>query len=198
MKGPDGFRGALALLLLLGAGSATAQMNVAISDAELQDPWVQSRAVVRTLAGAVESEDDPVRRMQAGSELDALARDLAEVQKGFEGMAIGIASNIGYAYIAAQASRELALEVGKVEADLAALYAGFGVAQRADAVAAQAAIAALREILARERPFERDVTQAIGSGSRNAIQALAGRWWAASEQVGETRDAVIALRRPPA
>lgn len=189
--------GAMTCAVLLGAGSAAAQMNAAISDGELQGPWVQSGAVVRTLAAAVESEDDPARSLQAGHDLDALEHDLAQLQARVESVAIGIASNIGYAYIAEEASRELALNVGKVEADFAALYAGFGVERRADAVAAQAAIAALREILARERPFERDVTQAIGSGSKNAILALAGRWWAAGERVGEARDAVIALRRQP-
>ena len=190
--------GAMAFAAFFGSGSAAAQMNAAISDGELQDPWIQSQAVMRTLADAVETEDDPARRAQIDRDLDVLERDLGELQTRVEGMAIGIASNIGYAYGAAEASRELALHVGKVEADLAVVYGGFGLAQRADAVAAQAAIAVLREILARERPFERDVTQAIGSGSKNAIQALAGRWWAASERIGEARDAVIALRRQPA
>lgn len=190
--------GALLFAGVLGVGSAAAQLNAAISDGELQEPWMQSRAVVQSLVEAVRSESDPARRARIDRDLDALERDLADLQGKVERMAIGIASNIGYAYTAAEASRELALDVGKVEAGFAALYAGFGVAQRADAVAAQAAIAALREILARERPFERDVTQAIGSGSKNAIQALAGRWWAAGEQVGETRKAVIEVRRRPA
>lgn len=198
MRKSTAFRSTMALLLLLGTGSAAAQMNAAISDGELQDPWVQSRAVVRTLADAVETEDDPVRRAQVDRDLDALERDLAELQAQVENVAISIASNIGYAYTAEEVSRALATTIGKVGSDFAAFYADLNVAKRKDVIAAQESIGTLEQVLARERPFERDITQAIGSGSRNAIQALAGRWWAASERIGEARDAVIALRRQPA
>lgn len=194
----DAVCGAMILGITLAAGSATAQMNAAISDGELQDPWVQSRAVVRTLADAVETEDDPVRRAQVDRDLDALERDLAELQAQVENVAISIASNIGYAYTAEEVSRALAMTIGKVGSDFAVFYADLNVAQRKDVIAAQESIGTLEQVLARERPFERDITQAIGSGSKNAIQALAGRWWAASERIGEARDAVIALRRQPA
>jgi hypothetical protein len=190
--------GAMIWIIALAAGSATAQMNAAISDGELQEPWVQSRAVVQTLADAVETEDDPVRRTQFDRDLDVLERDLAELQAQVENVAISIASNIGYAYTAEEVSRALAMTIGKVGSDFAAFYADLNVAQRQDVIAAQESIGALEQVLARERPFERDITQAIGSGSKNAIRALAGRWWAASERVGEVRDAVIALRRQPA
>lgn len=190
--------GALLVAGLLGAGSAAAQLNAAISDGELQEPWVQSRAVMQSLAEAVRSEADPARRTRIDRDLDALERDLADLQGKVERMAIGIASNIGYAYTAAEASRELAQKVDVVEADLASLYDGLDVTGRDDVAAAQASIEALKQLLLRERPFERDVTQAIGSGSKNAIQALAGRWWAAGERVGEVREAGIGLRRPPA
>lgn len=190
--------GAMIVIIALAAGSTAAQMNAAISDGELQEPWVQSRAVVRSLADAVETEDDPALRAQVYRDLDALERDLAELQAQIENVAIAIATNIGYAYTAEEVSRALAMTIGKVGSDFAALYADLNVAQRQDVIAAQASIGTLEKVLARERPFERDITQAIGSGSKNAIQALAGRWWAASERIGEARDAVIALRRQPA
>ncbi len=194
----DAVCGAVILIISLAAGSATAQMNAAISDGELQDPWVQSRAVVRTLADAVETDEDPARRARVYRDLDVLERDLAELQAQIENVAIAMASNIGYAYTAAAVSRGLAMTISKVGTDFAALYVDLNVAQREDVIAAQESIGALEQVLARERPFERDITQAIGSGSKNAIQALAGRWWTAGERVGEARDAVIALRRQPA
>jgi hypothetical protein len=189
---------AIMFAALLFAGTAAAQLSAAISDTALQEPWMHSKAVVLTLADAVGGETDPAQRTRLDQDLDGLERDLTELQGQLELVAIGIVTRIGYAYNAAEDSRGLALQIGKVEADFAALYADLAVAQRADAKAAQASIAALRETLAKERPFESDVNQAIGSGSKNAIQALAGRWWAAGESVGETRAAVVSLRRQPA
>lgn len=197
MRKLDTVCGAMILGILLAAGSATAQMNAAISDGELQDPWVRSGAVARTLADAIEAVYDSARRAQVDRDMDALERDLGELQAQIEKVAIAIASNIGYAYTAAEVSGALAMTVGKVGTDFAALYADLNVTQRADVIAAQESIGALEQVFARERPFERDINQAIGSGSKNAIQALAGRWWAAGERIGEARDAVIALRRQP-
>lgn len=189
---------AIGFTVLLAAASAAAQMDAAISDAELQDPWIRSKAVVSTLADAIGDKGDQAKRAQLDRDLDGLEGSLSELQAQLEKVAIRIVSKPEYSYIAAEDSRELARQIGKVEAGFAALYAGLALSDRADVLAAQAAIAALRELLSREHPFERDVTQAIGSGSKNVIQALAGRWWAASERAGEAKDAVIGLRRQPA
>jgi hypothetical protein len=57
-------------------------------------------------------------------------------------------------------------------------------------VATQESLAALRRILEDKNRLERDVVRALGSGSKNEIQALASRWWAGAQSVEEVRGAV--------
>jgi hypothetical protein len=180
-------RHAFALVLLLACACAAAQGNPAISDEHLIAPWIAARGVALTLPAGEAAQAEAERLDEA---LSGLAAALQET-------AISIVGKPEFSYDAAQRSSDLARQVGEVERLLGELFRGQEIAGRPDAQAAQAAIASLRATLAARASFERDVLSALGSGSRTAIQALAARWWKASERVDELRQVLAARQEGP-
>lgn len=181
----------LALAAFLFAGMAGAQWDQAISDKDLLDPWIQARTVVLSLpgvpAGAAAREQFPRR-------LDTLEEDLSGLRHELENAAVSIVARPEFSYDAAQRSLELSQRIVRVEQGLDDLFEALAVAERADVRAARDSIARLRQMLAEKTRFERDVLTTLGSGSKNAIQALAARWWTAADRVGEVAGAVRSLR----
>ena len=116
------------------------------------------------------------------------------MRREIEETAISIVARPEFGYDAAQRSFELSQRLIRVEQGLDALFAALAVADRPDVMAARESIGRLRRILEEKTRFERDVLATLGSGSKNAIQALAVRWWTAADRVGDVADAVRGLR----
>jgi hypothetical protein len=181
---------ALLLASLIASAPAYAQLNQAITDAELYEPWTLARtAAVAAIAAEARDAD---RAVADAGNLDA---SLAALRARFEDTAIAIVARPEFAYDAAQASFELSREVADAGAKLQAWLADYPAGQGGEAAAARDAIARLEAVLAQRNAFERDVFLAVGSGSKHAIQALARRWWTAAEQVEALRAAVGARRQ---
>ena len=75
------------------------------------------------------------------------------------------------------------------------MFDALSVSGRTDVLALKESLASLRGGLSSKNGLERDVLQALGSGSRNQIQSLAASWWDGSESVGRLREAVASARR---
>lgn len=176
-------RRALALAALLFAGAAAAQWDQAISDKELLDPWVQAAIVLQGLPAAGPS-----------GILASLEAELSSLRTELENTAISIVARPEFAYDAAQRSFELSQHIGKVEAGLDALFDALHISERPDAKAVQDSLDNLQKILAGRTRFERDILTTVGTGSKNAIQALAARWWTAADRVSDVAQATRALR----
>ena len=179
---------ALALAVSLLAGTAGAQWDQAISDKDLFDPWVQAATVLQGLPAAGRSGAE-TREILA-----SLEAELSSLRTELENTAISIVARPEFAYDAAQRSFELSQHVGKVESGLHALFAALHIRERPDAKAVQDSIENLKKILAGRTRFERDILTTVGTGSKNAIQALAARWWTAANRVNEVREAAAKLR----
>ena len=111
-----------------------------------------------------------------------------------ENTAISIVARPEFAYDAAQRSFELSQHIGKVESELDALFDALHISERPDAKAVQDSLDNLKKILAGRTRFERDILTTVGTGSKNAIQALAARWWTAADRVNDVAQATRALR----
>lgn len=180
-------RPALLAAGLLVAAPVFAQLGQAITDSDLYEPWVLTRNVAANLPAA----DGP----NAARDAQALDDALARLRAHFEEIAVSIVARPEFPYDAAQASAEMAGEVGLALRAFDAWLGNFPADNRVDAEAARRAIGRQQEILAQRNAFERDVMNAVGSGSKHAIQALSRRWWTASERVEEFRAAVAAGRK---
>jgi len=176
-------------LMLLAAGllfctGAAGQIGLAISDEEMLGPWRQATALVGTIAVA-----------PAPQALQALDETLAELQAQLENTAIHIVARPEFAYDAAQWSVTLSGHVAQAGEALDAVLAAPAVPDRAAAERVHDSVRHLRDVLASRAPFERDVLQTLGSGSKNAIQALSRRWWTVSEYVEALRKAAAGSGR---
>lgn len=180
---------ALALAAFLVSGPAGAQWDQAISDKDLLDPWIQTAAVLRVLS----MED--ATAAATGRRFVPLEEDLAGLRAELENTAISIVGRPEFAYDAAQRSVELSQQVEKVGQGLDAMFRELSVAARPDVKAARDSIAGFQQILAGRARFERDVLNTVGTGSKNAMQALAARWWTAADRVDDVRSAVVGLQR---
>lgn len=197
MRAPIGWpivvRGVLLGAMVLCAISAHAQSDAAITEAMLREPWVQQLAVLESVSPAVASA--PAGEQAAlGAKLAALEAALADYEEKVDRTIDRIIGDPQFAYIATEWSAELAERVAAVHAQFDALYAALGVAERGDVRKAQASLDALRELLARRQPFERDVINAIGTFSREPIVGLATRWWNGEERAIAVKKKVAALR----
>jgi hypothetical protein len=182
-------RPVLALAAVLFAGTAGAQWDQAISDNDLLDPWIQAKAVVIALPA------DRLSGVATRADLIELEGHLSSLRTELENTAISIAGRPEFAYDAAERSYELSQKVGKVQQGLDALFAALAQSDRADVKSARESIGRLQKILAERVRFERDILNTVGSGSKNAIQALAARWWTAGDRVGEVGEAIAGLRQ---
>lgn len=179
---------AIALAALLVCASAAAQWDQAISDKELLDPWVQARAVALALPA------DGLTAAGIEETLGRLDEELSALRVALENAAISIVAKPEFGYDAAQRSFELSQQVGKVEQQLDALFEALAMADRSEVKTVHDSIENLRQTLEARTRFERDVLTTLGSGSKNAIQALAARWWTAADRVNDLREA-LAMHR---
>lgn len=176
-------------VLALGcSASAQAQSSPAIAESELREPWVAQLQVLESLP-AVAPDQMPVERLLG------LETALAEYERQVDRVIDRIVGDPQFAYVADETSRALAKQLGEVHARFDAVYGALGIGDRADVRKAQAALDALRRTLAAEKPFEKDVLQALGSGSRQQIVGLATRWWNGEERAIAVKKAVGALAR---
>lgn len=180
-------RTALLAAGLLVAAPAFAQLGQAITDPELYEPWTLARDVAANLPAV----DGSNLARDARTLDDALAR----LRARFEDIAVSIVARPEFPYDATQASAEMAGEVGAVLQAFDAWLGNFSAGDRAGAEPARRAIARQQQVLAQRTAFERDVMNAVGSGSKHAIQALSRRWWTASERVEEFRAALASRRK---
>lgn len=177
------------LTLVLGAsGVAHAQADPAIPESMLRDPWVAHLQVVGSLSEA---------RPQSRDALTELEAALGEYERQVDRVIDRIVGDPQFAYAATETSRDLAQQLSQVHARFATVYGTLGIADRPDAREAQAGLDRLRQVLADERPFEKDVLQALGSGSRQQIVGLATRWWNGEERAIAVKKTVGALAKAP-
>ena len=187
---------ALALLAAFAPVTVMAQLDQAVSDATLLDPWDLERAAVLSLPDGWAAHDAPP---QLRSQLDATLRKLDEGLTGFESQVETLITRLvgdpQFPYVAAETSAEMSTQIATIRENFDSLYAALMVQQRADVQAAQASLEALKTTLAQKTPFERDVQRALGSGSRQEILALATRWWAGAERAVGVRKALSGLQQ---
>ena len=184
----------IVLIAILGAEETTAQMNQGLSDQDLIDPWLRAKAVVLSLAPLLgpTAASDQQRQLALG--LSKLEDDLSKLQVELEKVAIRIVAVPEFAYDASHKSSELSAQVVDIEKSFDALFGELKIRERPDVRAMQSSIDSLQQILSRQDRFERDVVQAIASGSKNEMQALAGQWWRVGESVEGVKLAVEGLR----
>lgn len=183
---------ALALVALSLPGVAGAQWDQAISDKDLLDPWIQAKAVVLALPAGIPS--DSTMRERLARDFYNLEEELSSLRTDLENTAVSIVARPEFSYDAAQRSFELSQQMGRVEQQLDAVFAALAISDRPDVKVTRDSVANLRQLLAARTRFERDVLITLGSGSKNAIQALAARWWTAADRVNDVREAVAKHR----
>lgn len=175
-------------VVLSASGAALAQSDPAIPESMLRDPWIAQLRVIGSL-----HEAGPLPR----TALEDLEAALGEYERQVDRVIDRIVGDPQFAYVADQTSQAMAKQLAQVLARFDAVYGALGIGDRADAHAAQGALDALRRTLAAEKPFEKDVLQALGSGSRQQIVELATRWWNGEERAIAVKQAVGALTRAP-
>ena len=185
-----------AFIAVFGPSVAHAQADDAIPARTLTEPWVATRAVVLSFTEIISEVGDIGRRSEIDRDLGQLEDRLSELATRQQSIAISIASNPGFAYNAATAAEEMAAQVAAIGQSFDTLSIELTVHDRTDVKAAHESIAALQRALAERNAVEREVINAIASGGRNQIQALAGKWWDGSESVSTAEAAVVQVRRP--
>jgi hypothetical protein len=174
--------------VLSASGAAQAQSDPAIPESTLRDPWVAQLRVIESLP-----DTGPLPRDQ----LADLETALGEYERQVDRVIDRIVGDPQFAYVADQTSQALAKQLAQVQLRFDAVYGAVGIGDRADVRDAQGALDALRRTLAAEKPFEADVLQALGSGSRQQIVGLATRWWNGEERAIAVKKAVGARARAP-
>ncbi len=187
-------------LVVLGAvaangNQAQAQWSSSISAGELLRPWEQHLAVLQSLSGSISTLAKTQPGMQISADLLALEADIEAFGQEVDEFLNRLAADPQFVYVAADTSRLLSIRLGKVHTQFDSVYLALGVAQREDIVTAQASLEALRKVLHEKRKFENDVTNALGSGARQPIVALAVRFWNSKEKSIEVRKVAANLRQ---
>jgi hypothetical protein len=178
----------------LCSGEATAQLAQAIPTKELVEPWNRAADVIRSLRPSFDTLDEREKR-QLDRELSELDKNLAELESQEQTVAIKIVSYPEFAYVVSESSDLLAEQLTRVENGFAGMLDALSVSGRADVSAMRASLNSLRQSLSNDKRLERDVLQALGSGSKNQIQSLAASWWEGSESVGRLREALANAKR---
>jgi len=185
--------GVLLVLAVACPERAAAQVQ-AITERDLTQPWIHATAALRSLvpASPKQSAND---RSELDRQLSRLDDELAALQAQEEKTAIRIVAVPEFVYGAAESSAEMSAQVAEISQRFDALFRNAGLQDHPDVRAMQTSLAALQRLLADRNALEADVIRAVGSGSRNLIQALAGQWWNGAESVSSAQQAVSELRR---
>ncbi|HTO45156.1 MAG TPA: hypothetical protein VML56_13850 [Burkholderiales bacterium] len=193
MRAFSNLAGALLVLAVACPERAAAQVQ-AMTERDLTEPWTHATAALQALV--------PVSAKLSARERGELARRLSELDDGLaklqaqeEKTAIRIVAVPEFVYGAAESSAEMSAQVAEISQRFDALFRNAGLQDHPDVRAMQTSLAALQRLLADRSALEADVIRAVGSGSRNLIQALAGEWWNGAESVHSTREAVAAQRQ---
>ena len=89
----------------------------------------------------------------------------------------------------------MSAQVAEISQRFDTLFRDTGLHDDANVRAMHTSLAALERLLADRNALEGDVIRAVGSGSKQLIQALAGQWWNGAESVGSLREALAAQRQ---
>ena len=178
----------------LCSGEATAQLAQAIPTKDLVEPWNRAADVIRSLRPWFDTLDEREKR-QLDRELSELDKNLAELESQEQTVAIKIVSYPEFAYVVSESSDLMAEQLARIENGFAGMLDVLSVSARPDASAMGASLKVLRECLSKNKGLERDVLQALGSGSKSQIQSLAASWWEGSESVGRLREALATAKR---
>jgi hypothetical protein len=186
---------ALVLVAILRSGAGIAQPDQAISVKDLVDPWGRAKEVLLSLAPALDTIGERDARSQLDHDLSRLDDELSALQSQEETVAIRIVSNPAFVYDVSLSSDQMSRQISLIGQSFDLLFSDLTVRQRSDVLAAQQSVESLRQALNDQNRLERDVIRAVGSGSKNEIQALAARWWAGAESVSSLREAVADARQ---
>ena len=189
--------GALGIVVMAYASSAGAQLSSAITESDLVRPWEQHLAVLQSVPDSATSAGEAAAAPGFNEALSSLEVKISEFEAEVTELINRLAGDPQFPYVVLDTSTTLSTRLVAVHTAFDAAYAAMGVAARDDARAAQASLDSLREILQKRTPLERDVVNALGSGSRQQIVALATRWWHSEEKAAEVRERVSKLRRQP-
>jgi hypothetical protein len=185
----------LALVMMFAPSAGLAQLDQAISDASLTDPWNLEKAVVLSLPTGTPAPNEPQIRSQIHATLSKLDEGLARFESQILTFIEHLVGDPQYPYVAAENSAEMSAQIAGIEKNFDSLYTAFDLEKRTDVRAAQASLGTLKSTLAQKTPFEHDVNRALGSGSRQEILSFATRWWTATEHSIAVRKAVADLKQ---
>ena len=181
--------------VLSGGKPVLAQWSTSISEGEIIRPWEQHLAVLQSLSGLISALDGVESRAQVANELATLEADIGEFGLEIEKFIYRLAGDPQFVYVAAETSQTLSARLAKVYAQFHSLYLALGVHEREDVITAQASLESLRKIMGEKIKFENDVTNALGSGSRQQIMGVANRWWVGREKSVEVQKFAANLRQ---
>lgn len=185
--------GALLLLAIACPERAAAQVQ-AITEKDLTEPWTRATAAVQVLA-SVSAKLSASERAELDRQLGQLDDSLARLQAQEEKAAIRIVAVPEFVYGAAESSAEMSAQVAEISQRFDKLFLDAGLHDDADVRAMHTSLAALARLLADKNALESDIIRAVGSGSKQLIQALAGQWWMGAESVGSVREALTGQRQ---
>lgn len=189
-------RGIVVLVTVVsGSSSALAQWSASIAQGELLRPWEQHLAVLESLSGSISTVDGAEARARLSRNFAMLESGIDEFGLEIEKFIYRLAGDPQFVYVAAQTSQELSIRLAEVHAQLHTLYSALGIQEREDVVTAQTSLDALRKVMYEKRKFENDVTNALGSGSRQQIMGVANRWWNGKVKSAEVQKFSASLRQ---
>jgi hypothetical protein len=178
-----------------GGKPVLAQWTASISQGEISQPWEQHLAVLQSLSGLISQVDGAQAGARVSENLVMLEADIGEYGLAIEKFIYRLAGDPQFVYIAAETSQDLGSRLARVHARFDSLYLVLGVHEREDAVTAQASLESLRKIMHEKIKFENDVTNALGSGSRQQIMGVANRWWIGKLKSVEVQEFAAKLRQ---
>ena len=185
----------LLVALVVGFFCAGAHADVSITETELRTPWEQHLLVLQSLSGPIGATPQGTQREALADSLARLQVSLGEYETQVDTVIDRIIGDPQYAFVAAETSEALSLQIADVHGKFDALYALLGVGDRADVRAAQASLDALRKALAARVAFEADVIRIRASAARQEIVGLATRWWNGEERAIAVKKLVADLRQ---
>ena len=177
--------------------TARAQLNAtpAISESELKQPWEQHLAVLQSLPDSALNAEDTQYRDGLVNALSSVESQIGEFEGEVDEVINRIAGDPQFIYVAEQASYALSQRLAKVHTQFGVLYTTLAIEEREDVRSAQASLDALRDILQKRQPFERDLLNAFGSGSSQQIIGVMTRWWYGEEQAIRVKNHLSQMRQ---